>query len=703
MSTLVSENRQRLGGKAAVLRELQSAGFRVPEFVVSPTDFDEVVSRLGTPLAVRSSASAEDGRDTSFAGQFSSFLNLSSANEVEAAVRKCHESLRTPTVIEYCRHNGIAAESLRMQVIVQRMVQPVLAGVAFTVNPTTGAEEVVIEACEGLADDLLAGRKSALPNTDPLLRKYASEIAATAREIHRHFGTPQDIEFAIEDEVFYILQARPITRIGFFAEVGEWTNADFRDGGVSSTVCSPLMWSLYDFIWETTLKSCLREVKLLTDDFQAARMFFGRPYWNLGAVKQCVAKIPGFVEREFDNDLSVQINYEGDGNCTPLTLRSLFRVLPIAFGVRSFLKKQAASARTLLESDFDKIERQYEPTADDDVDSSFLRLIERDFFATESTYFRTIFALSLAKMDFKMSFPQADYSSLVAALPPLRHAAPVRKMREMAERGDSDVTQLLREFRHQYRLGLDIIQPRWDEDREFVEQLLNNLSGQEAADPRPAYEQARAEAVARVPIWKRRSFNRKLDRLRHFVWLREELRDLSSRMYYLIRRHVLEIAERRGIGDDIFFMTFREIFEDDRSAVKPNREIYESYRNFQAPNEIGGRFQFKPVVCTGALQGIGASPGTIRGTARVAGTVEDATQIPAGAILVCPFTDPGWTPVLNRVAGVITETGGLLSHTAVICREFGVPAVLGVPSACQRIVDGSSITIDGSAGTVEIL
>ena len=167
-----------------------------------------------------------------------------------------------------------------------------------------------------------------------------------------------------------------------------------------------------------------------------------------------------------------------------------------------------------------------------------------------------------------------------------------RMLREMAARGDRDVLPLLQKFRHHCRFGLDIRAARWDEDRDFVAELLCNWPASAAVEVRPAYEQARAEALSRLSARKRKSFNRKLDRLRTFVWLREEMRDLSSRMYYLIRRYVLEIARRRGIGDDIFLMTFREIFADDRSNVARCREVYESYRHFKAPNEIGVRFAF---------------------------------------------------------------------------------------------------------------
>src|SRR4029450_2987570 len=128
-------------------------------------------------------------------------------------------------------------------------------------------------------------------------------------------------------------------------------------------------------------------------------------------------------------------------------------------------------------------------------------------------------------------------------------------------------------------------------------------------DPRPAYEAARAQALSRLPWHKRRTFARKLDRLRHFLWLREEMRDLSSRMYHLIRRHVLAIAEQCRLGDDIFFMSFQEIIADDRANIAWKRERYESFRNFKAPNEIGARFSFERGRTQGALRGIAASRG----------------------------------------------------------------------------------------------
>jgi pyruvate,water dikinase len=430
-------------------------------------------------------------------------------------------------------------------------------------------------------------------------------------------------------------------------------------------------------------------------------MFFGRPYWNLGAVKQCLARLPGFVEREFDRDLGVEPAYEGDGLVTPVSWRGVLGALPTMAAIPAIWKRQERFDREFLDGGFDRFIQPFVEVPADPT-PIFRELIETAYWTTESNYFRTIYCASLAKLTFMESFPDADYPALVSALPEMRHLDPTRAMREMVRRGETDVAPLQRAFAHRSRRELDISAPRWDEDPEWVRSLLAGASTAAAADPRPAYQRARAEALARLPWTKRRPFERKLDRLRTFLWLREEMRDLSSRMYHLIRRHVLALARRRGLGDDIFFMTFREILDDDRSGIRRGRQVFEGFRHFKAPNEIGSRTPFASGVRTGALRGTGASRGLVRATARVARNIEEAMTVERGAVLVCPFTDPGWTPVLDRVAAVVTETGGLLSHAAVICREYAIPAVLGVPDATARIPDGAVVTVDGGTGTVVV-
>lgn len=98
--------------------------------------------------------------------------------------------------------------------------------------------------------------------------------------------------------------------------------------------------------------------------------------------------------------------------------------------------------------------------------------------------------------------------------------------------------------------------------------------------------------------------------------------------------------------------------------------------------------------------GIGGSPGVASGPARVVRGPDDFGKVRAGDVLVCRFTDPAWTPLLNVVAAVVTEIGGVLSHAAIVARERGVPAVLGLDGACDRFTDGQPLTVDGTRGTV---
>ena len=659
-----------LGGKADRLLELQRAGFRVPAFVVSPDDVRAAVTQLGYPLVVRSSATVEDGEEQSFAGQFRSYLNLRSIDEVQQAIEQCRLSMHDPALLDYCRHHGIDANSIQMFVIVQRMVEADLSGVAFTVNPANGQERVVIEACAGLSDGLLSGRENAIPEDDPFLTPYRGEIERTARAIQRHYGAPQDIEFAISRGTLYVLQARPITRINFPPQIGSWTNADFRDGGVSSSVCSPLMWSLYELAWDAALKQTLRQLRLGDSDFVAARLFFGRPYWNLAAVKQRVAELPGFVERNFDDDLSVRANYEGDGQRTPVTFGRVLRALPTVLAIGKFFRQVETVDRDFLGGGFQKLARVYELKGDnyqncDNCEKAFESLIHDAFFITECRYFRTIFAASLAKLDLLTTFPQANDQSLLASLPPLRHMDPLRCVQEMAHRDANELDRVVSQYRHHYRRGLDVCLPRWDEDREFVTRMLRDLPPTTPAVRTDRYALAVEKAEAATPRWRRRSLRRKLERLRNFVWLREEMRDLSSRMYYLVRRYALEIGRRRGLGESVFFMRFQDILADDRSRIQQRREVYESFRNFKAPNEIGGPVRKGGAGPLNGWQGLAAGAGWVHATAFVARSVEEAIEMPGGQILVCPFTDPGWTPVLHRAAGCRDRNGRL----AVACRS----------------------------------
>ena len=199
--------------------------------------------------------------------------------------------------------------------------------------------------------------------------------------------------------------------------------------------------------------------------------------------------------------------------------------------------------------------------------------------------------------------------------------------------------------------------------------------------------------------------------------------DHSTYFYYHVRRFTLalipHLREMKVVGEeekDIFFLEKDHLIkiiradmtpEEARKILARNKQYYFSFRNYQNPNEIGSRFGGREEVevdgLTQTFRGVAGSPGVVVGKVKVIQDIFDADRLEKGDILITKFTDPGWTPKFGLINGVATETGGLLSHAAVISREYGIPAVLAVPHLTRHLQDGQTVRIDGNRGTVEIV
>jgi len=779
----------------------------------------------GRPVAGRSSGIMEDLPEASFAGQYETCLNVAGRKALEEALRNCWASAWNDRVRAYCEKNGLHHEQMQLAVVVQEMIPADVSGVLFTVNPLTGVDtEMMLEASWGLGEGLVSGRvnpdqfvldfwshkllrsqigekrtRVSLSETGtrevevdasdrqrPCLdEKQLKEIAGIGRRVQVLYGTPQDIEFSYTEDGFHLLQTRPITTISFPKDMDEWTTADFRDGGVSAAVCSPFMWSLYDYIWRHSMPDYMKSLGLFKGKINRdewGRMFFGRPYWNVGIVKRCLFNIPGFNERNFDEDLSVQITYEGDGVTTPVTPWRLLKAVPVALALNRTYRRQLAIDREFV-VEFEQIEKAYDRHPIDKLSTKELipfykELIERIYFRMESNYFLTIFNQSNSKIDFKFSLDKLNdkghhisYLNAISGIPRLRTLMPLHDLwnlagriveepglresmlamdtREMAEKVRSavegqdrwaEVRAYVERYRYHSRTELDITVPRWDEDLEFVLETLKDYlrSHDEAHNPEVLHqrqyelhlaEKEKAEVafgrgfLARLFPFSRRSFFKRMQLVRNYAWWREEMRDRSTRTYYLIRKYTIEIARRwvrEGLireEKDIFFLTFRQVFdvlegrmshEEANQIIRNNKDYHASFRNFRNPNEIGSRWKIEEKIQKGtgqdqALQGIGCSPGVTRGRVKVIRDISETHRLEQDDILVTFFTDPGWTPVLNLVSAVITETGGLLSHAAIIAREYGIPAVLNVNDATALLRDDQTIEVDGDKGEVRIV
>ena len=280
---------------------------------------------------------------------------------------------------------------------------------------------------------------------------------------------------------------------------------------------------------------------------------------------------------------------------------------------------------------------------------------------------------------------------------------------------------------------IDITRPRWSERPSMlVPVILADIENFEAGEATRRFEQGRVEAEAKelevlerlraLPDGDVKAGQAKemIDRVRTFIGYREYPKYGIVGRYFVYKQALLGEAERlvqAGVlreAEDVFFLTFPEIEdvvrtqEVDGELIRERRDAFASYQALTPPRvltsegeAVAGSYRREDVPA-GALVGLPVSAGTIEGRARVIADIEQA-DLETGDILVTPFTDPSWSPLFVTIKGLVTEVGGLMTHGAVIAREYGLPSVVGVEDATQLIPDGRRIRVDGTHGYVELL
>ena len=750
----------RLGKKASALHELKLAGFPVPPgFIISEfseKDYSEYIHLLkGYPVAVRSSGTMEDLANASFAGLYETYLDVKTPSELNDCIKNCFESRNSERVKDYLRTKNIpwTEETLKMSVLVQKMVDAKIAGVLFTLNPLSGREEeMYLELCEGVGERLVSGHVTPTQITynwrenrkigetinsekTVITDKQLTELIQLALRIQAYYGSPQDIEWAVgPDDKVYILQSRPITTFSPRTDKPELTNADFKDGGVSARVCTPFMYSVYREALNSSMGRYFKKIHLIKNDenIQWIHYHYGRVFWNAEAVKEGLKKLPGFREESFDRDLGLQKDYGLVGPwITPFSVAAVVEAIPVLLG----LHREFNDCENMIRNFREKFEVQ-----DKYLKRKLLRLTTlsdeefRNWFheviifqnLSEKNYFRTIYNNSNFQTEYKTflkklpSYQEGDEIDLMGELHGVSHLDVQKGLEELKEVLEKDGIQSRKYFEarasflnihyHHGPAELDLLIERWGERQDWIDELVINLNVS-TREPKKRYAETMNRHFANLGFFKRKKFQSLTERSRSFLRLREEMRSYSTRAYYLLRLGLLEFARRNNLKEiDAFMWDIREIRQKLVSPATSSPDItnrrmyYEGYRHFNAPNEFGGSVKvLKSSDYTGGLKGLGCSPGEIVGRARVILDIHQTKDLTKEEILVTVFTDPGWTPVLARVGGVITEVGGLLSHAAVIGREYGIPAILNLIDATKLIQDGDLIKMNGKSGEVEIL
>ena len=772
IKTLTKDNVKEVSDKIRALFDNVSLSEKVKAEMATLISKDKL-------YAVRSSGTKEDLDEFSFAGQYETFLNTS-ADDVEKKVIECYRSMFSEIILSYLVNRKTGTDELKMSVVVQEMVDSDLSGICFTIDPVTGADKtMLIEVSEGLGENIVSGKTvperyyydwyagkeiDREASNHFISEQKVEEYAKVFAGIQQYFGFPCDIEFAIKDGELYILQSRRITKIGYTGISDVWTTADFKDGGVSATVCTPYMWSLYEYIWEYSLRRFIVDSKILRDDElprKLGEMYYGRCYWNLSAVKKTMSKIVGYKEREFDNEYGISGNYEGDGQVTGATPKVLAHMIPIIIKQKALLDDRRKNSERYKQELLD-LYYDYKDKLDndkiEDITKSYVKITKETYLRSETTYFHQIFINTIHQSLYKDSLLKyvsgSEYLSLLGSIDNISHLLPFYDMWDITRdiRKDQDalkfwnendpmyirehlsdevhllprVKKLIDTYGYHSDKELDITYPCYYEEPEVMISMVKDmLKLDDSFSPMEdkergteTYQKILERIRGTVSSGKYRKIVDKVQNMRKMLWWREEFRDVSTRFYYMLRMYSLKYADKLvsdGVlksREDIWFLKVGNVWdyidgkltaEDLNDLIVRNKYYYNAYRNYISDNEIGHDFSvISEAEGKDTLKGLGANNGRIKATARV---IEDFSQIDRlkeGDILVTKFTDTGWTPKFAVLSGIVTEYGGILCHAAIVSREYGIPAIVCCKDAMSRIRDGQEILIDGSTGIVKL-
>ena len=725
--------------------------------------------------AVRSSGTKEDLESHSFAGQYQTYLNVE-LEDITKRIIDCYKSMFSDVVLNYIVNNNLSTTDLAISVIVEEMVDSDISGICFTINPITGNDKtMLIEVGEGLGENIVSGRnkpeqyyynwydnETKYDSNNKLLSKELLEnCAEDFYKIMAYFGYPCDIEFAIKNNKLYILQARKITKIKYQEFKYLWSTADFKDGGVSASVCTPYMWSLYEYIWEYSLRKYIVDSKLVKDSdlpSKLGEMFYGRCYWNLTAVKQAMSRVIGYKEREFDNEYGIYPTYEGDGETTGVSLKSIIDIIKMAIAQKKIVKERNDNKEKLKDELLEKYynyKTNYDNNKISNIKKEFKRLTHDDYLFSESTYFLQIFIntvhQSLNKDSLLKYISEEDYLTLISSIDNISHLLPFYEMWDVSRKirqnkNDlkywnsnavdkivkdyqkdnnkfNDVKEIIDKYGYHSDKELDVTYPCYYED---ISPIITNIKDLIALDDnyspekdqlagKEKYEEKLEELKQELSPSKYSKLEKKITIIRDMLWWREEFRDLSTRFYYLIRIYTVllskELVKEKIISneEDIWFLKVGNLWdfldkkinkEQLNELISKNKKYYRAFRNYMSENEIGSLFSEENAQIKNSLKGLGANNGTVTGVARVIESFDEIDRLQEGDILITKFTDTGWTPKFAILSGIVTEYGGVLCHAAIVSREYGIPAIVSCSNIMKEVKDGEIITINGTTGVV---
>ena len=845
----------RVGGKGLNLGKLTRAGFPVPTGFCLTTDayrlsveglseqnegsikdielLPKLIAEIRTAreklqtttFAVRSSATAEDLAEASFAGQQDTFLNVTSDDLLDA-LKACWASLWSERAIAYRQTQKIADEGLAMAVVIQEMCEADVSGVLFTVAPFN-ENASIIESNWGLGESVVSGAitpdsfhvsretgeilerniatkcemvtaagvskvSSVQQDVPSLTDAQLKELTQLGMQVEIHYRQPMDIEWALANGQFVLLQSRYITtpststthleQAHAIPEVDNEAVEEVRQEEIQILkACAEghgTVWCHHNLA--EVLPAPLPMTWEIMKEFMSGAGGLGKAYRGLGFYPSERVHNDGILDlicgRIYVNlNHEAELHFEGfpfahDFNAlkqnpqeamyaqaqTDITrsnaafwLKLPLHIIRMSRAEMHLRQCRSDFARSLTEEVFPafqgKVEAERDISYSDLTDAELVTKFEEwraktlDDFAPKALTATLLAGFSLQRLEVALqkclnetevkTFANRLISGIsgnltVETIVPQAHPRLASKLWEVAT-GDLTLTDFLKDYGHRAVDEFELAQPRWREDTTYLEQILASFQQENAGTSLSKGDGAKQQIKQRESAEKelatrlenktglRKQIESELDFTRTYMPFRETAKFYLMLGYEQIRRALLELDRRYQLNDGIFYLIpdelrrliDGEVLSDVITTRKVRRELT---LQIEIPDVIFSDSLDQigvstPIEAVDTYTGVGISAGVATGQARVLLTPADVRPSDRDYILVCPSTDPAWTPLFLHAAGLVMERGGVLSHGAVVAREYGLPAVANIPNATRRIADGQTLRVDGNQGTISIV
>lgn len=806
LSILNVDDREQIGEISKKLRQLLME-VEIPSDVV--TAVTHYLSQLGEEqaYAVRSSATAEDLPHASFAGQQDTYLNIIGREAIMQHISKCWASLFTDRAVIYRMQNGFNHRQVYLSVIVQKMVFPQASGILFTADPMTSNRKLLsINASFGLGealdsglvsadcykvqeeeivDMMIATKKLAIyglkeggtetlkidldqQKTQTLSEQQILQLARIGREIEAYFGCPQDIEWCLDHDTFYIVQSRPITTLYQIPEVNDQENHVYVSVGhqqMMTDPMKPLGLSFYLLITPAPMRKAGGRLFVDVTHMLASPVSRENSINTLGKSDPLIKDaFMTLIEREYikslpdDRKERSPVNSSKDSSSEgfqaliendPAIVSDLIKNSQTSIEElrQNIRKKSGADLFDFILEDLQELKKFL---SDPQSTKVFMTAMNASSWINEKMYewlgeknaADTLSQSVPNNITSEMGLELLDVADVIRPYPEivdyLQHVKDDNFLNELVKFDGGQATQdaiyaYLNKFGMRCAGEIDISRTRWSEKPiTLVPMILSNIKNFEPNAGNRKFEQGRQEALEKeqelldrlkqLPDGelKAEETKRVISFIRNYIGYREYPKYGMINRYFIYKQALLKEAEQLVKAnvihekEDIFYLTFEELHEVvrtnklDDQIISKRKDDYNFFEKLTPPRVITSDGE----IITGeykrenlpdkAIIGLPVSTGVIEGRAGVILNMEEA-DLEDGDILVTAFTDPGWTSLFVSIKGLVTEVGGLMTHGAVIAREYGLPAVVGVENATKLIKDGQRIRVNGTEGYIEIL